>query len=204
MKILTLDLLRHGEPIGGKKYRGNKIDDSLSESGWRQMKDSTGHISDWDQIISSPLLRCSEFSRWLSRKRSIPMNIIDDLKEIGFGDWEGKTKKELMNERSNEYENFFLDPVKNRPKNAESIEEFSIRISGVLQEIINTYMGQHLLIVAHAGVIRAMIGNVIKSPPNSWYKVIIDNGSISRLTFDKKNFQVNFINWNPMLSEDIK
>jgi len=29
----TIDLLRHGEPVGGKRYRG-QIDDPLSEKGW--------------------------------------------------------------------------------------------------------------------------------------------------------------------------
>jgi alpha-ribazole phosphatase/probable phosphoglycerate mutase len=36
--ITTLDLLRHGESVGGRKYRG-QTDDPLSEKGWAQMRD---------------------------------------------------------------------------------------------------------------------------------------------------------------------
>ena len=31
-----IDMIRHGEPVGGRRYRG-QIDDPLSEKGWRQM-----------------------------------------------------------------------------------------------------------------------------------------------------------------------
>ena len=33
----TIDLIRHGEPVGGRKYRG-QIDDPLSDKGWTQMR----------------------------------------------------------------------------------------------------------------------------------------------------------------------
>ena len=32
----TIDLIRHGEPVGGSKYRG-QTDDPLSEKGWAQI-----------------------------------------------------------------------------------------------------------------------------------------------------------------------
>ena len=38
----TLDLMRHGEPVGGRKYRG-QIDDPLSEKGWAQVRAALGH-----------------------------------------------------------------------------------------------------------------------------------------------------------------
>ena len=38
-KIVTrIDLIRHGEPVGGRRYRG-QIDDPLSEKGWKQMRE---------------------------------------------------------------------------------------------------------------------------------------------------------------------
>ena len=45
---MTLDLLRHGEPKGGRLYRGNQ-DDPLTQKGWNQMLDST-QGKQWDFI----------------------------------------------------------------------------------------------------------------------------------------------------------
>ena len=41
-----IDLIRHGEPEGGRAFRGHSIDDPLSEKGWQQM---------WDVLAKSPL-----------------------------------------------------------------------------------------------------------------------------------------------------
>ena len=41
----TIDLLRHGEPLGGGRYRG-QMDDALSEKGWQQMWQAVAGRSD--------------------------------------------------------------------------------------------------------------------------------------------------------------
>lgn len=50
----TVDLLRHGEPAGGKKFRG-AVDDPLSPLGWQQMRAAVGDFRGWQTIVSSPL-----------------------------------------------------------------------------------------------------------------------------------------------------
>jgi len=63
-----IDLLRHGEPVGGRRYRG-QTDDPLSEKGWQQMRAAVLDVQGWDVIYSSPLRRCAEFAQELSRRR---------------------------------------------------------------------------------------------------------------------------------------
>ena len=66
----TLDLLRHGEPVGGSRYRG-QTDDPLSDKGWAQMRDAVGDVHPWDHIITSPLSRCSDFAHELAARHNI-------------------------------------------------------------------------------------------------------------------------------------
>ena len=40
--VTTIDLIRHGEPVGGRRYRGGRMDDPLSEKGWAQMSGRGG------------------------------------------------------------------------------------------------------------------------------------------------------------------
>ena len=60
-----IDLLRHGEPRGGAKFRGH-TDDPLSETGWTQMRAAVQGDSPWQVVVSSPLLRCAEFAAELA------------------------------------------------------------------------------------------------------------------------------------------
>lgn len=89
-----IDLIRHGEPVGGRRYRGG-TDDPLSEKGWNQMWTAVENYHGWQQIISSPLSRCAAFANALSAKLVIPVSIDDRLAELGYGEWEGKTSGRL-------------------------------------------------------------------------------------------------------------
>ena len=157
MAETIIDLLRHGEPKGGKKYRGYSIDDPLSEKGIAQMWDAVGDYDAWDCIVSSPMLRCKAFAEQLNNKLKIPFFIENDLEEVGFGDWEGKSPEQIQAVNQAEFFAFFLDPVNNRPNNSEDLDVFSDRVSTAYQKILEDYEGKHCLVITHAGVIRAIM-----------------------------------------------
>ena len=194
-----LDYLRHGEPIGGSRFRGHGIDDPLSEKGWQQMRQTTAAIAGWQRIVSSPLRRCADFAQWLAEQNGLPLEIHDDLKEVGFGTWEGLTRGELRRDRAMEYDAFYQDPVNNRPAGAEPLDAFGDRVSAVFDQLIQTYPGQHLLIVAHAGVIRASLGHVTQAPAINWYRTVVDNAAVSRFVHDRRGTRLVTHNWRPSL-----
>ena len=80
-----IDLLRHGEPVGGQRYRGQR-DDALSEKGWQQMWRTVEGMSEWQQIVTSPLQRCSSFAHALGERLSLPVHEETRFKEVGFGE----------------------------------------------------------------------------------------------------------------------
>ena len=67
----VIDLLRHGEPVGGRRYRGQQ-DDPLSDTGWAQMRTSCAEQS-WDAVVSSPLQRCARFAEELVAGAETPL-----------------------------------------------------------------------------------------------------------------------------------
>ena len=83
------------------------------------------NIDGWDRIISSPLSRCAEFANWLAEQRDLPLEICDDLREVGFGAWEGLNRDQLRRNRAADYLAFFQDPVNNRPAGAEPLGSLS-------------------------------------------------------------------------------
>jgi len=180
-----IDLIRHGEPEGGRAYRGHSIDDPLSEKGWQQMWDAVGDSAPWQQIVTSPLERCQAFAEALMDVYKIPCATEDDFKEVGFGSWEGKTPAEIKSTNLTEYEKFYLDPVNSRPAGAEPLDEFISRVTNAYTRNIEKYKGQHILIVAHAGVIRAIIANALHAAPIGLYRIKVNNAGISRIKHDR-------------------
>lgn len=176
-----IDLIRHGEPVGGRAYRGHNIDDPLSDRGWQQMWQAVGEHAPWSHILSSPLSRCSDFANALAEKHGITVGTDDRLKEVGFGEWEGKTPEQLKLERLEEYEAFYCDPVNARPAGAEVLHSFIQRVTDAYEEAIARHRGQHILIVTHAGVIRAMLAYVLHAEPLGLYRIKVDNARFSRI-----------------------
>ena len=194
MTDTILDFIRHGKPKGNSTYRGHGIDDPLSEEGWAQMWDALNGLSPWDQVISSPLQRCSQFALSLAGKYHLPAHIDERFKEVGFGEWEGRTRAEIQSTSPDAYEAFYQDPVRNRPPGAESLEAFFQRVSEGCDELIKNYAGQHVLVVGHAGVIRAVMAHVLHIPTVVAYRVKIDHAGITRIRDNKLGVNLEFHN----------
>ena len=179
-----IDLIRHGEPVGGRRYRG-QLDDPLSELGWSQMRSAVANQRPWRQIISSPLLRCSEFAAELAQQLQIPLEIEPRLQEIGFGRWEGQTAEQIEASESGALQRFYDDPVRGAPPGAEGLEYFHQRVLAAWQLIIRRNAEMSVLVVAHAGVIRAIVGEVLGMPPANMFKLQVSNAGISRIHVGK-------------------
>lgn len=194
-----LDYMRHGEPVGGSRFRGNGVDDPLSEKGWAQMRATSAALPGWERVVSSPMQRCLAFAQWLATERGLPLEVIDDLREVGFGSWEGIQRDRLREERRAEYEAFYADPVNRRPTGAEPLEAFAARVAAVYEELVQRHAGQRVLVVCHAGVIRATLGHVVRMPALNWYRTEVDNAAVSRFVHDRRGARLVAHNWRPAL-----
>ena len=175
-----IDLLRHGEPVGGRRYRG-QIDDPLSEKGWQQMRASVKGMQSWDVLYSSPLRRCAEFAQELSGQLSLPIKTDERLKEIGFGCWEGRTPDDISRDDPFRLENFWRDPVTNRPDGAETLTGFQARVSAAWAGICAAHPGQRVLIVGHAGITRMILSLVLGCPVEHMFRIQVENAGLTRI-----------------------
>ncbi|MDD5390292.1 MAG: alpha-ribazole phosphatase family protein [Gallionellaceae bacterium] len=187
MAIYTqLDFLRHGEPMGGRRYRG-QIDDPLSEKGWTQMRAATADDRPWGAIVSSPLARCAAFSEWLAAETGLPLSFDERLKEVGFGAWEGKTPDELKQAAPDCVFDFKRDPVRHRPPGAELLEAFHARVTTAYEDILAGHVGGHVLVVAHAGVMRMVICHVLGLSPTQAYSINVASAGMARIKVEQKD-----------------
>ena len=176
----TIDLIRHGEPVGGRKYRG-QIDDPLSDKGWKQMRQAVADHKPWDVIISSTLSRCIEFAQELGQRHAIEVIREPRFIEIDFGEWEGRTANELAQEDARQVQRFLADPLNNTPRGAETLYEFEARIIGAWNDVLQQHAGRHVLLVGHAGMMRMIMRHVLDMPLERMFRIQVANAAITRI-----------------------
>jgi alpha-ribazole phosphatase len=187
----TVDLMRHGEPVGGRRYRG-QIDDPLSEKGWTQMQAAVGESLPWTRIVSSPLLRCRAFAELLAERHRLPLALDERLKEVGFGEWEGKSAAEIEQDAPGALARFKADPVNARPAGAEPLADFHARVAASLEDLLAQHAGQHVLLVGHAGVIRMAFAWALHIPLEHAYRIEVASAGLTRLRFDGRHASLIF------------
>lgn len=179
----TLDFIRHGEPAGGRKYRG-QIDDPLSEKGWAQMRAAVGDQRPWSRIVASPLLRCRAFAEELAVRHQLPLLLDARLKEVGFGVWEGKTAAQLDEEDPQQLPRFKADPVHARPTGAEPLQDFFKRVASGVETLLQQHADEHVLVICHAGVIRMVLAHGLNIPLENAYRIEVPSAGITRLSYE--------------------
>lgn len=182
--VTTLvDFIRHGEPVGGKKYRG-QTDDPLSDKGWAQMRAAVGDHHPWHVVVSSPLSRCRAFAEELSARHGLPLEIDERWQELGFGEWEGRTAAELMTSDPDRLTRFWSDPIGHAPPGGEPLAAFHARIHVAWNDLLARHAGRHVLVVAHAGTIRMMLQQVLDMPLDRIFRVQVPNAGLTRVRVD--------------------
>ncbi|VAW95335.1 Alpha-ribazole-5'-phosphate phosphatase [hydrothermal vent metagenome] len=207
MSDTLIDLLRHGIPEGGRAYRGHNIDDPLSEKGWAQMWAAVGGEAaesvPWTHIVSSPLIRCRDFAEALGTRHGLPVTVDARFREVGFGCWEGRTPEQIQHDNPDEYAAFFHDPVHSRPPGAEPLTDFVARVASAFDDCLQAYAGKQVLVVAHAGVVRALMAHVLQADLACAYRVVVNNACFTRCRLGERGLLLEFHNC-PVLSGGLR
>ncbi len=178
MKPTYVELMRHGEPVGGPKFRG-RLDEPLSDLGWQQMRDAVSEDESWDVILTSPLSRCSAFAHELADKKTLPIAVEPEFVELSFGDWEGLKPSEPPLLDDPKVLGFWEDPLANSPPGGECLYDFQRRISSAWQRLLVEHEGKKVLLVAHGGVIRIIVSQVLQSPLSAIFRLDVPYASRS-------------------------
>lgn len=161
---LTLYLIRHGETIysqtGG--YCG-ELDPELTDEG-RQMAEAFAmayRSTPWNAIYVSPMKRTIATARPLCEAIGMEMQLRDGLKEIRYGEWEGKTNEYVKEHYAEDYERWLTEPAWNAPVGGETSVQIASRASAVIAEIEDKYTEGNVLVVSHKATIRIILCSLL-------------------------------------------
>jgi uncharacterized phosphatase len=192
IKITSICLVRHGETdwnaIG--KLQG-RTDIPLNNKGILQAKECGEFLrtSQWDMIVTSPLLRAKQTAEIISKKVNVSFVEMDDFMERNYGDAEGMT----MEERSVAFPN-------NTYPNQEDRKSLNNRVMSGIEKIKQRYKGSKVLLVAHGAVINAILANLSNGEIGSGKTKLI-NACFSNIDFKQDEWKVRDFNQVTHLSQ---
>ncbi len=186
--VTTVDLLRHGACEGGDIYRGS-TDVALSSEGWRQMEQATLQSTGWQTVVTSPLARCRVFAEHCAARLELPLQVVAGLREMDFGEWEGRLLKEVWRSEPQTVSRFYEDPAAVTPPGGEPTLLAQQRMVEAWQALMGQCAGQHLLLVCHGGVIRLLLSHLLDMSVSAIARLHIPYASISRVRVYRRGGQ---------------
>jgi broad specificity phosphatase PhoE len=161
---LIIYFLRHGETTASRTggYCGT-LDPDLTPEGYHMAEDFADAYKSlsWVAVFSSPLRRAVATAKPLCMATGIRMKLKEGLKEIAYGQWEGKKPEEVNREFHDDYVRWLADPGWNASTGGERGVDIARRSSLVLEEIEKTYTTGNVLVVSHKATIRIMLCSLL-------------------------------------------
>ncbi len=181
MRTLTLDLLRHGETATHGIYQG-RTDVLLSEKGERQMAGALSCSPGWQRVLYSPLTRCAYPAQLGAGLLNVPCDEVDWLSEIDFGEWDGRMLSDVHAQQPELVEAFWQNPADVTPPGGESLQALQQRISIGREQLLHG-SDEHLLLVTHGGVIRALVAECLQIAAARWTHIRLDHACFTRIRY---------------------
>ena len=175
----TVYLIRHGLPDfpGGKRMCLGRTDLPLCAEGFLQAQKMAEQMKDKKfSVFSSPLLRARQTAQALNR----PVTILEDLKELYAGLWEGLTFDTIRQQFPELYAARAYDKSILLPE-GEPNEQGLARFRNALQEAMAQCDGD-LAIVGHSGIMAVFL----QAELGQWEK--LQYAQVVALTYDQGRY----------------
>jgi broad specificity phosphatase PhoE len=181
----ALHLARHGQSVwnAGRRFQGSH-DVPLSELGRRQAAALGTALRGrrLAHVYASPLERARQTAEAVVAELGVPLTVMDDLRELCLGEWEGRTVEEIRALPGELYARWVRDPVLGCPPGGEALAEVQARVLGAVEAIAAAHPdGEDVLVVAHGGVISAYLAHCLGLPLSSIWRITLSNASLSRV-----------------------
>ena len=126
-----------------------------------------------DAAYASPLLRARETAAAIAARQGIPLLIDDGLRELDFGDCEGRRYDEIAATMPDLYARWMNAPTTVEFPGGEGFEALRRRARAAAARIRGELAGRTAVVVTHGGVWRALLADVLGLPTELIFRVEI-------------------------------
>jgi broad specificity phosphatase PhoE len=132
-------------------------------------------------VITSDLARAVDSTQILAAAWNLSIDVDPRLRELNFGDWEGRTWDDLQRDDGARLSAWMQDWVHVAPPGGESFEALAARTLAC-----RTDLSDGTLVVAHAGSIRALLCHAFDLPLGRAFDFTVDHARVSSLHLDAR------------------
>jgi broad specificity phosphatase PhoE len=180
---MRLLLARHGESVWNaeKRFQGH-TDIALSDRG-RAQAEALGRALRGYRVRAayvSPFARARETAELALRELGVPLTIIEELRELSLGEWEGCTVDEVRAREGDPYRAWLRAPHDCPPPGGEPLPVVHARVRAAVDRIAAAHPdGEDVLVVSHGGVISVYACALLGCSFNQLWKLRVDNASLT-------------------------
>ena len=164
-------LVRHGATVLSAEDRfAGASDVPLGEEGRAQVRHLAERLApdSLAAVYASPLRRAFETATILAQPHNLHLKLVDDLREIDHGRWEGLRRDEAAAKYPEEYAAWEHDPFTSAPTGGEPGQHVLERGRRAFEQIVLAHTGERVLVVSHKATIRLIIAHVLGIDPRGY------------------------------------
>ncbi|MEP6972788.1 MAG: histidine phosphatase family protein [Actinomycetota bacterium] len=162
--VTSMLLIRHAESAdSARQVCHGTLDIPLSSGGVVQADRISNHLEDakFDAVYASPRRRAVATAAAVAAKHGLEPIPREDLAEIDFGAFEGRTFDEIAASHPELYAQWMSEPASMRFPGGESFGDLRARVTSEIARIRREHRGGSVAVVTHGGVIRAVLADVL-------------------------------------------
>jgi len=155
----------------------------LSEEGRRQADGLAGRLGPvpLDAVYASPLERCQETAAAVAEAKGLKLQTLEGVIEVGYGDWTGRTLKELAREPL--WKVVQATPSAARFPEGESLFEMQARAVQAVERLREAHPKQTVAVCSHADVIKALTCHYLGMHLDLFQRVVVSPASVTAFAF---------------------
>jgi alpha-ribazole phosphatase len=178
---VRLALVRHAEAaedVRGRCY--GRLDVGLSVAGREQCAGlaETFRTEPVTSVVASPAVRARETAAAIAALHGLDVEIVDALRELDFGELEGRAYDEIAASDPDLYEQWMTAPTTVRFPGGESFADLRARADAAVASLVEQHR-ELVVAVTHGGVVRAVLCTVLDLPPERVFRLAIDPASVT-------------------------
>jgi broad specificity phosphatase PhoE len=132
-----------------------------------------------DAVVASDLRRAWHTAEILATPWGLAVERTGALREMNWGDFQGYTSAYLRDQWPEAFASWVRDQMNERPPGGESLREVAGRARAGVQAILEAHPESTVLVVAHAGPLRAGLCHLLKLPATAHWQFRLDNASLT-------------------------
>lgn len=188
---MIVTVVRHGQTVANEtNIIQGQSDSALNAMGIKQAQCLAKRLQSThvDVVYSSDLARAMDTGRIIAPGLDpIPTPA---LREWHLGIWQGLPLREVRERYPDELHAFLNDRPGLRVSGGETMGEVYARAAQFLRSLPEKHAAEHVLVVSHCGLIRALLKEVLAISGPWPRQPQVANASISRFVFDKGTWQL--------------